>query len=53
MSDIKNLKKVEDIGWEFFKRTGDINAYGMAVSAREIAMKKRLEQEQENNGYGM
>ena len=53
MSDIKNLKKAEDIGWEYFRRTGDINAYGMVVSSRELAKEKRFEQEQESNGFGM
>lgn len=53
MDDIKKLKKTEDIGWAFFQKTGDINAYGMVVSSRELAMEKRFEKEQQENGFGM
>ena len=53
MGKIEDYKKAENIGWEFFEKTGDINAYGMVVSSRELAKEKLFEQEQENNGYGM
>ena len=50
MTKIDKLKKIEDIGWEYFKASGDINAYGMVVSARE--KRKELEKEQ-SSGYEM
>jgi len=46
MGKIDRYKKIEDIGWAYFKASGDINAYGMVVSARE--KRRELEQEQEN-----
>ena len=43
MADIKTYKKLENLGWDAFEKTGDINDYGMVVSAREKI--KQLEQE--------
>lgn len=51
MSDIKNLKKIEDLGWEAFRATGDIGAYGMIVSSRELQKEKN--RENESNGMSM
>ena len=48
MGKIEDYKKAENIGWKFFEKTGDINAYGMVVSSRELAKEKLFEQEQEN-----
>lgn len=45
MADIKTYKKIEDLGWNVFEKTGNINDYGMIVSAREKI--KQLEQEQD------
>jgi len=45
MADIKTYKKIEDLGWNAFEKTGNINDYGMVVSAREKI--KQLEQEQD------
>ena len=52
MSNIKNLKHIENLAWKAFKMTGDINAYGMIASARELQLEKQKEDEQ-NNGFGM
>lgn len=53
MADIKTYKKMEDLGWEAFRKTGDINDYGMVVSSRELAKEKAIQIEQEQNGFGM
>ena len=53
MADIKNYKKMEDLGWEVLRKTGDINAYGMIVSSRELAKEKMIQEEQEQSGFGM
>ena len=53
MGKIEDYKKAENIGWKFFEKTGDINAYGMVVSSRELTKEKLFEQEQENNGFSM
>ena len=52
MSKIKTLKHIENLGWEAFKATGDINAYGMIVSSRELQKEHQKEDEQ-TNGFGM
>lgn len=51
MSKLKDLKRVEDIGWKAFEATGDINAYGMIVASRELQKEKI--QENQQNGFGM
>lgn len=50
MSKIDKLKKLEDLGWDAFSKTGSINDYGIIVSARE--MKKELIKEQDENQPG-
>lgn len=45
MSENDNYKKIEKLGWELFSKTGDIDFYGMVVSARELEKEK----EQQNN----
>lgn len=52
MSSVKNLKKIENLGWKAFEATGDINAYGMIVSSRELLQMEEQKEEQ-NNRYGM
>ena len=52
MSKIVNLKQVENLGWQAFKATGDINAYGMIVSSREL-QKEHQKEEEQTNGFGM
>ena len=48
MSDIKKLKKVEDLGWEVLRTTGMIDGYGMIVSSRQLQQEKLKQDEQEN-----
>ncbi len=50
-SENNKYKKIENLGWEAFAKTGDINCYGMVVSARELA--KTKEKENEENQMGM
>lgn len=51
MNKIDTYKKVEKIGYDLFSKTGRIQDYGIAVSAKE--MQKQLEREQEENQPGM
>lgn len=45
MSDIKTYKKIEELGWKAFSNTGNINDYGIIVSARE--KQKELQKQNE------
>lgn len=54
--EIDKYKLIEKLGWEAFSKTGDINCYGMVVSARELAKEKMAEaqaEELENGGFGL
>ena len=54
--EIDKYKIIEKLGWTAFSKTGDINCYGMVVSARELAKEKLAEaqaKESEENGFGM
>lgn len=45
MNENDKYKKIEKLGWELFSKTGDIDFYGVVVSARELEKEK----EQQNS----
>ena len=44
----KVYKEIENLGWKAFSLTGDINDYGMIVSAREKQKELQKGVEEEN-----
>ena len=44
----KVYKDIENLGWKVFSLTGDINDYGMIVSAREKQKELQKGVEEEN-----
>ncbi|MBQ8452132.1 MAG: YqzL family protein [Clostridia bacterium] len=47
MGNQNSYKKLEDLGWEVFSKTGNINDYGIIVSARE--KQEELKKEENEN----
>ena len=45
MADIKTYKRLEELGWNAFEKTGSINDYGIVVAAREKIKELRQEQD--------
>ncbi len=53
MSNKNTYKKLENLGWDAFSKTGNINDYGIVVASREKQKEMNKQNQEEMNQPGM